>query len=520
MKKSTLSKFINNINKCIESNFCEYDKNYFSAHFYRIMKEYEEGRISKEDFNNVTDALSKLDPNIFDLKKFKKLKNIEGNCKASSEILDTDDKSEVAYERDSDGKIIAYTYKIYKRNKPALEGRLSRDEMNTIYRMYSYYGTSLTQREISRHFPELSLVDFRRILKAFNIFKASAPFAPHMFEEYSEDELRAMQLREKENDFLKKAEEDRIKNNEKLLRKYAQENIDLKETIKNLQNIDFKFLGESINPITVEKHEPCNRDLILHLSDLHIGAKVESGSLYENPWNGEEVMRRLRVILSKVASMGSLDTIVINLLGDNLDGMDNQTARRDHIMPQNMDNMEQIKVFIRVLEWFISSLYESKICNSLKIYSVKCGNHDGTMGYVATMALLYKLKLKYPDIETTLFDEFFGYYTFKGHKWIICHGKDEKFMKRGLPLNLDEKNKVMLYEWLDSQHIYGDNIHVIKGDLHSENINSCKKLDYRNVLSLFGASDYSSYNFSRNQYGVSYEFFIGTNLLRGTFENV
>lgn len=98
--------------------------------------------------------------------------------------------------------------------------------------------------------------------------------------------------------------------------------------------------------------------------------------------------------------------------------------------------------------------------------------------------------------------------------------KDEKFMKRGLPLNLDDKNKVMIYEWLDAHNITGDNIHVIKGDLHTENINSCKKLDYRNVLSLFGASDYSNYNFSRNQYGVSYDMFIGDNLVRGTFENL
>ena len=93
-------------------------------------------------------------------------------------------------------------------------------------------------------------------------------------------------------------------------------------------------------------------------------------------------------------------------------------------------------------------------------------------------------------------------------------------MKRGLPLNIDEKSKTMMYEWLDDNKIYGDNIHIIKGDLHSNNMNSCKKFDYRNVLSLFGASDYSSYNFSRNSYGVSYELFIGDNLVRGTFENM
>jgi hypothetical protein len=78
----------------------------------------------------------------------------------------------------------------------------------------------------------------------------------------------------------------------------------------------------------------------------------------------------------------------------------------------------------------------------------------------------------------------------------------------------------LLYEWLDSRGITGDNIHIVKGDLHSNNMNSCKKFTYRNVLSLFGASDYSNYNFSRNSYGLSYDLIINDNLISGTFENI
>lgn len=103
---------------------------------------------------------------------------------------------------------------------------------------------------------------------------------------------------------------------------------------------------------------------------------------------------------------------------------------------------------------------------------------------------------------------------------MITKLKDARFCKKGLPLNLDEKTKVMFYEWLDSKRVTGNNIHLIKGDLHSSNISSCRKFTYRNVLSLFGASDYSNYNFSRNSYGVSYDLFIGDNLVRGTFENI
>ena len=149
----------------------------------------------------------------------------------SIEEVETDDAAETSYVRDDSGKIKYYAYKIYRRNKVPLLGRLTREEMNTIHRLYSYYGDSLTQRVVSRHFVDLSLVDFKRILRAFNITKASAPFAPHMIEECSENELREIQLREKENSFLRKAEEDQIRNTEKLLKKYAQENIELKKQL-------------------------------------------------------------------------------------------------------------------------------------------------------------------------------------------------------------------------------------------------------------------------------------------------
>lgn len=92
-------------------------------------------------------------------------------------------------------------------------------------------------------------------------------------------------------------------------------------------------------------------------------------------------------------------------------------------------------------------------------------------------------------------------------------------MKRGMPLNVDERTKVMLYEWLEANNIHTDNIHFVKGDLHSNALNSCRRFDYRNVLSLFGSSDYSNFNFSRNSYGISYDLYIGDTRTIGTFEN-
>lgn len=443
----------------------------------------------------------------------------------SVEKLDTDDRSETSYIRDGEGKISYYQYQIFRRNKTPLCGKLTREEMNTIYRLYSYYGDSLTQRVISRHFIELSLVDFKRILRAFNITKASAPFAPHMFEEFSEEELREIQLREKENSFLRKAEEDQIKNNEKLLKKYAQENLELKKQIKMISGFTIK-LPEKIDPVIVEDLPNSGTDINLYISDVHLGATVTSGALYsENENYGfDEAKRRLSVVLSKLKQATRYNTINVVLMGDNVDcaGFFGKTSRLDHDMPENMDPREQANKFIELMMWFIGSLAakENKFCSKINVYSVPCGNHGGTFEYMCNKALLALINAKFPNIKTTLWEEFFGIFESNGETFVCCHGKDDQYMKKGLPLNLTDQSKVMLYEWLNDKGIHSSNVHFIKGDLHSNSLNSCKRLDYRNVLSLFGASDYSNYNFSRNSYGVSYDIMCNGNLMRGTFENI
>ena len=439
--------------------------------------------------------------------------------------VETDDRAETSYIRDENGHIRYYGYQIYRRDKAPVCGKLTREEMNTIHRLYSYYGDSLTQRVVSRHFVDLSLIDFKRILRAFNITKASAPFAPHMLEECSEDELREIQLREKENSFLRKAEEDQIRNNEKLLKKYAQENLELKRQLRATSEFTIS-IPDNISPIIIENTPNSNPNINLYISDLHLGATVTSGTMYgENKSYGfEEAKRRLSEALVRLKRIGDYGTINVILMGDNIDcsGFFGKTARLDHDMPENMDAREQANKFIELMMWFISTLAakENNFCSKLNIFSVPCGNHGGNFEYMCNKALLALVGAQFPNVTTTFWEEFFGIFEQDGETFVCCHGKDDQYMKKGLPLNLDDKSKVMLYEWLHDQGIHTDKVHFIKGDLHSNSLNSCKRLDYRNVLSLFGASDYSNYNFSRNSYGLSYDLMVGGNLLRGTFENL
>lgn len=335
------------------------------------------------------------------------------------ELLDTDDKAEALIVRDSNGKITGYKFKVYRRDKSPVTGTLSREEMQTIYRLYSYYGASITQREVSRHFPDYSLQDFKRILRVFNITKASGPFAPHWYEEKTEDELKEYHLREKENDFLKKIEKDELNDIRKTAVKLARENRELQDKLESLDTIKVDL--KDFNPST-----PCpsinnDRTIVLFLSDMHIGARCNSYTLYPNEWNKDELMRRLTSILERLDNFGTFDKIILCMLGDNLDGMDGQTARRDHIMPQNMDNMEQIETFIEVMVPFIDSLFVR--CQQLEIYSTKCGNHDGITGYTASLALKNVIMRYYPTVPFILFKEFIGKFNVNSHTYCLCHGK-------------------------------------------------------------------------------------------------
>lgn len=518
MKKKTIDKFIKNLKDQIESGKSKIEfesnvlncSNYFSSTWYKIKKEYEEGKVEDADFDN----LSKL--------YMESVKDTGKKIVESRQASDIDEeRSKTDIIEDEDGKIKEYSFDIKIKDKPSLVGRFSRDEMNMIYRLYSSYGSKLTQREVSRFFPELNLYDFRRVLRAFNITKASAQFAPHVIRENTEEQLLEMAYREKENSFLNTLEAEQGRKNSNLVKDYFSEIQRLKNNHNRLDGIVEKFFNVKLeeprhkNKLSSSTNEKIG---IFHIADLHVGAKVNPESLYENEYNVQVLRERLYNLSNKIIE-GNYSKVVINLMGDMLDGMDGQTCRRDHKLPQNMNNFEQVNNFLSLMDEFFTILkgqYDSK---DIFVYSVSHGNHDGVAAYTATKALFSKLEFGY-GMNCTLFDKFFGHYQVGVHQFVITHGKDAEFMKRGMPFNLDHKTQVMLYDWLEENDIHGKNIHLIKGDLHNDGLSSCHKLDYRNVLSLFGSSDYAMLNFTRVNSGVSYEVIENGNLLRGTYTNL
>lgn len=435
------------------------------------------------------------------------------------EVVHNNETDELEIIRDDDNKIIEYQVNAAVKDKPNFVATLSREEVEDLYGLYTYYGGSITARQVGKEFIRFTLPEIKKLFRVLGITKDSLWAPPHLLEELSLDELATYRMNLKEKAAFKYADARMERDFTSQMKKMAARINSLEDRNELLATVVATVPDTpKYTPTPVEVKNIST--IILHLADMHIGAKVESGALYENEWNFDALIKRLDFVLDRVRAFGPADELIINLLGDNLDGFDQLTARKDHILPQNMDNIQQCKCYLNAMHYFIDALAQSNQYNKIRIYSVRCGNHDGDVAWVMNMALFAQLAHKYPTtfMQTELFDTFFGHYKVKDHDYVICHGKDAKFMKKGMPLNIDDKNKVMIYDWLSSNGITGNKIHIIKGDLHTENFNSSFCFDYRNVLSLFGASDYANYNFTRNQCGVSYEMFIGDNLVRGAFE--
>lgn len=482
MKQETVNKIIKHLNNIISTGVSiqqyliinNLSNQYFSSKVAEAKASYKKGSLSEENYNTIME--------LYEMAKLRRSETEESRAGKTDVI------------RDENGRIAKYTFEIYIRDKAPLIGCFSRDEMSLIYRLYSSYGSNITQREVSRFFPEYSLIDFKRILRIFNITKASAPFPQHVLEENSKEQLLDMQFREKENDFLRSYEVEKVRNLNNQLNKYLKENADLKAQLKEfngmLDNIDVN----TIHPVISELKPETERDLFIWISDMHIGASVANTSIYKNDYNAKEVRDRLQRVFDAVASKKGYDNIIVCNLGDSLDGYNGGTTRGGHVLPQNMNNKEQVKCFIEEMTLFFKNL-QLIPHNKIKYYAVGESNHGGDFEYTAQVGLSYILNAM--GVESTVYDTFIGHFEHRGHFYVLSHGKDGINMYKNWPLVLNDKVEGYINQYLDENHIYTATI--IKGDLHQSATSYGKRIKYKSVGSLFGSSEWIHVNFGNTR---------------------
>jgi hypothetical protein len=274
------------------------------------------------------------------------------------------------------------------------------------------------------------------------------------------------------------------------------------------------FTKSNITPFTKQQSSVVNnkKALFVYTSDKHIAAYVcGEESMYENEYNFNVFNSRMLTVMYEIQYLyglyGKFSDIYVIDLGDRMDGMNAQTTRGGHKLPQNMNDKEAFEAVISGEKKFYDVLFTNDYASQYHVISNACSNHGGVFDYIVSRALEIYINAKYPTVNTLIQERFIDHIEYGKHVFLLTHGKDTEDMKHGLPLHLNDKtenyiNKYLMYNKIDTSNKY---VSVVKGDLHKNTSELTYGFRYRNVLSLFGGSKWISTNFGPTKPGCSFD---------------
>lgn len=247
------------------------------------------------------------------------------------------------------------------------------------------------------------------------------------------------------------------------------------------------------------------------LTDMHVGLEPNpSGrALFGYEYNGEIFKDNLdkvfHSIIKEYNRYGKFDVLVLDDLGDGLDGWNGQTTRGGHHLPQNMDNIKAFKTYVFGKLDLIERLYDAGIAHKIYVRNVSNCNHSGDIGYAANISIQMIIERTYEKdaVEFYILEKFMEHFDYGDHTFILTHGKDKEYMKHGLPYKLDNKAIKFISDYIEHYNITNKYIHVEKGDLHQIGYDRTKRFDYRNFMSFAPPSAWSQNNFGDSYSGYS-----------------
>lgn len=278
-----------------------------------------------------------------------------------------------------------------------------------------------------------------------------------------------------------------------------------------VQMIDEIIEARKIPKIKPPKLKPTDKVLNVILSDMHVGLEPnpQGRSLFQFKYDKEEFNYRLEQVLQAVFkeynTHGTFQNVVLYDLGDGLDGWNAETTRGGHKLDQNMSNIEAFKTYVSGKLNLIEMIINSGVTNKVIVRSVSKCNHSGDFGYIANETIRMLLHRVYgvSVVQFYILERFMEHFYHGDHCFIITHGKDDKVMKRPLPLNLDDKTINFVNSYIKHYKIDAKYIHLYKGDLHQISYHKTKDFDYRNFPSFAPPSSWVQHNFTMGVSGYS-----------------
>lgn len=273
----------------------------------------------------------------------------------------------------------------------------------------------------------------------------------------------------------------------------------------NIDEVVQKYIQPiEITPLKIQTDFLFDR---LVITDVHIGMTTnENGfSLYGGKWDEEEIKLTLETVIAHTLANKKSNILIIDELGDFLDGWNAQTVRQGHHLQQNMDNEKAFDVGLYFKIRLIDALaknYQKIICHNI------CNdNHAGSFGYVVNSAFKQIAETRYKNVSVNNVRTFISHYYFKDYCFIITHGKDGKNLKFGFKPKLDPKQIEVISNYIKHHNINSKHIEFSKGDSH-QNIfdeSTADNFFYYNYGALSPSSEWVQTNFKKGK--RSFQFF-------------
>jgi hypothetical protein len=283
---------------------------------------------------------------------------------------------------------------------------------------------------------------------------------------------------------------------------------------KIAEDLTEEFIAESIRkhiiPLGTKKivaGDPSNikkADRVIY-TDVHVGMDTnkDATALYPVVWNENVLMDRMNEMVDYIIRKKNSEILILDELGDLLDGWNAQTTRGGHSLPQNMDNKKAFDVALKFKVEMIHRLvphYDFIMCNNV------CeDNHAGAFGYVVNSAFKQIVELQFANIVyVTNHERFINHYSFHDHTFVISHGKDSKSLKFGFKPHLDPKQIEKIDGYMKQNKLYnGNQIEFSKGDSHQLvfDMASSDDFDYMNYPAFSPSSEWVQTNFKKGRSG-------------------
>ena len=241
------------------------------------------------------------------------------------------------------------------------------------------------------------------------------------------------------------------------------------------------------------------------ITDIHVGMDINDDgfAMYGGKWNAKELNKRKADFVSMIIDKSKgCDSILINDLGDLMDGWNGETLRGGHALPQNMDNVQAFEVAVDFKVSVIQELYKTGL--PIKAVNIVCDNHSGDFSTVVNIAAQKILSYSCPNIEYVIQRKFIDHYIYGKHCFILTHGKDDKNLKFGFKDKLEPKAAEKIKEYIDHYKLHKYYVTFCKGDTHLQVFDQSREdFEYLSFMAFSPSSEWVRVNFQKGVSGFT-----------------